>query len=126
MEVTESTLYWILKLDDIRQALGSIALFGIVLGGMLKIVELACKADGDNFPCLLAKACNVGIIIGLIAYPFYVFTPTTNQYAMMKVGPHVLNSDFVREDMPKEAQEVYGLAKEYVKAQLTEKEEPSE
>ena len=47
-----------------------------------------------------------------------VFIPTTKEMALIKVLPAISNSRFVSEELPKEAGEIYMLAKEALKEKL--------
>ena len=62
-------------------------------------------------------------IVILIMITAFVLMPNTKQMATIIVAPKLINSNFVQEDLPKEAKELYSMAKSYLKEQITETKE---
>ncbi len=96
--ISASTLYWVLMLDNINDALA--IGFGISLGAsiVLGIISLISIDDSDYndarkrwaklFKCYLLPIFFVTSIIA-------VFLPSTNQMAMIYIIPKLSNSDFM-------------------------------
>ena len=109
------SLYWLLKMDDIREAFG---FGGIVSGSLVCIcVFVWCmfrdleNTEGERF---CKKAWKPLAILSVVFGTLYAFTPTTKQLAIIYVAPRVANSEFVTETVPAEFKELYGLAKEWL------------
>lgn len=117
--ITESAIYWVLKLDELR----GICVVVCVISGMLSFGSLigwvVNVTDGDAVKAakaLFFKAISVlmlGLVIG-------VLLPSTKQMAMVKVIPAIANSEVVV-DMSKDAKELYKMGIEAIKEQLTNK-----
>jgi hypothetical protein len=117
--ITESAIYWVLKLDELR----GICVVVCVISGLLScgsligwIVNAMDKDDVKSAKSLFFKAISVfmlGLVIGALL-------PSTKQMAMIKVIPAITNSEFAA-DMSKDAKELYKMGIEAIKEQLTNK-----
>ena len=102
MEITESMIYWITRLDGINRVLTGIA---IALGCIACICILAavvigtdaCSSEDRKMVKQLIKGCSVSLILCLISTIGIVFTPTTKEMYAIKVIPVLANNDGVRE-----------------------------
>lgn len=122
MNITPSTVYWITRLDDIRDVfvgplltIPVLGFCGYVISWVLKNNELD---DDDIKMCEkihrdLRWSCWWLVAASLL----WAFIPTGKQAAAILVAPAVLNSGFVSETVPKEAREIYDLAKTWLKEQ---------
>lgn len=124
MEITESTIYWITRLDGIHNFLISLC----IITGFLAVLSLitflstfmASEGEEDFHPAMKfeLRACLIGIVLFVVFSLASVFIPTTKEMALIKVLPAISNSRFVSEELPKEAGEIYMLAKEALKEKL--------
>lgn len=117
--ITESTIYWILKLDDLR----GICLLMSILSGVLAVVSSIawwCSSDlGDN-PKVPRSICLKMVAVFMVCVIVGSLLPSTKQMAMIKVIPAITNSEFAA-DMSKDAKELYKMGIEAIKEQLTNK-----
>ena len=120
MEITTSTLYWILMLDNISK---TIAGFAIIMG-ILCVVFIVFAPPMSNFEDKeTRRIMKLSIIPGVLAmffFALFALTPTTKQMATILIAPKLINSEFIQKDLPKETKELYGMAKSYLKQQITE------
>jgi uncharacterized BrkB/YihY/UPF0761 family membrane protein len=124
--ITESSVYWILKLDDIRDfafGLGVITTFLVVA---FLVFFLAAKIGKDEF-CSdykqVGRVCGwlgaTTAILTLFFHLSYTLLPTTKQMAMIKVIPAIANSEIVGE-MSADAKEIYRMGIKAIKEALSE------
>lgn len=119
--ITASNVYWLVKLDDIVSGLNFLFVVVVILSVMLMPACGACGMFDDGFERAfgkLKKAYTAIAIFLLIDGALCVLVPTTKQAALIYAAPQVLNSTFVNETMPREAQEIYGLAKQWLTDQV--------
>lgn len=117
--ITELTMYWILKLDDIITALGVIAGISIILGAISIVAWLALMADEKRnltrYPRRYFFICLTVLMVITVIRPFI---PSTRQMAMIKVVPIISSSEIVAE-MPDDAKDLYRMGIDAIKEQLT-------
>ena len=122
--ITESYMYWILKLDDIRDfafALGvitsltAVAFLSFFLASTISKEEF-CR-DYKHVSRLCGWLCLTTTILTLFLHLSYALLPTTKQMAMIKVIPAIANSEEV-EMVSKDAKELYKLGVEAVRTRL--------
>jgi len=117
MTITPTMLYWILMLDNIRTVLGvcmGLSVFFIVVSFVILVNVDTRKSNICGVISLIVSALLLITFISGRA-----FTPSTKQMATIIVAPKLINSNFVQKDLPKEAKELYGMAKSYLKEQVT-------
>lgn len=121
--ITENTIYWILKLDDIAGLLLVMAIIAAAFSmGALLVCAICVEAD-DRDSCKTAKMiCGKSGIIAFICAIAFTFLPNTKQMAMIKVVPMIANSEIAR-DIPADAKELYKMGIKAIKEQLTIKEQ---
>lgn len=119
--ITENTIYWILKLDDIAGLLIVMAIVAAAFSiGAILVWAISAEVD-DKYSRETAKIlCVKSGIIAFICAVAFTFLPNTKQMAMIKVIPAITNSEFVA-DMSKDAKELYKMGIEAIKEQLTNK-----
>ena len=126
--ITESAIYWILKLDDIKNffwlpiiicaILSVVFLFGSIF---YYIESQPCPSDVEKkYTMFAVKLCLITVSIWISLSCIDCFIPSTKQMAMMKVIPAIANSEFAA-DMSKDAKELYKMGIEAIKEQLTNK-----
>jgi len=101
VKMTESTLYWITRLDGIN---GFLVGFGSTLAVVSAIYLLVAflNASFDETE-LNAKVAIVGLLIALPSFILAVFVPTTKEMAMIKILPHIAQSksmESISKEMP--------------------------
>lgn len=124
MEITESTVYWITRLDGIHNFLISLCIITGILAVLSLITFFATfmvsEGEEDFHPAMKfeLRTCFISIALLAVFFLVSVFVPTTKEMAMIKVLPAISNSKFMSEELPKEAGEIYMLAKEALKEKL--------
>lgn len=117
--ITESMIFWILKLDDLR--------FLFMMGSISSIVIFAITAfvwgiqadEGKINASITAKSiCKKALISAIVCACLIVILPSTKQMAMIKVIPMVVNSEIVH-TMSNDAKQIYELAINALKEKLT-------
>lgn len=120
MNITPWELYWILKLDDIRSILWVAVFLGVVLivPAVLAIMSLEAsdlRSGRGKLVCICtAVLASITFISALCA----IFIPSTAQMAAIKLVPTITNTEFAKNELPAEAAELYGLVKQYLKANI--------
>lgn len=125
--ITESSLYWMTRLDEIKSLLAGIGILTsfitivFLLIGVASIivcyVETPEKAKTDTGVKTLKKVCYFSALVlflGIVLNISNVFIPTTKQYAMIKVIPAIANDPKIQQ----EASEIYDMAKQALKKTL--------
>ena len=122
--ITESSVYWILKLSDIRTMLFIFVGFAGVFAAIMGIGWCMCVDLYEETADAYKKAfCRSAALAFLLAIPATLL-PTTKQMAMIKVIPAIANSEIVGE-MSGDAKELYRMGINAIKEQLSGKQEPS-
>ena len=130
MEITESTIYWITRLDKFHVTAG--VLLGISFMVLL-ICIVVCCVDKNQLDEIYSKEYRerikreMKIAIKIACYSvFYIvmcasvliFVPTSKEMALIKVLPAISNSKFVSDELPKDVKEIYELAKDAIKNKI--------
>lgn len=124
MEITESTVYWITRMDGIHDFLIGLCIITSILVVLSLIILfstfMASEGEEEFHPAMKfeLRACFISIALLVVFFLASVFIPTTKEMALIKVLPAISNSRFVSEELPKEAGEIYMLAKEALKEKL--------
>jgi hypothetical protein len=130
MEISGLTIYGISILNGlygILSIIGWVGLMGLIILGIFKLVLIGnngpgdLKKDGDCF-CLMQKMnkyikiCCIGFIFGILGT---IFVPTAKTMAAIYIIPKIVNN----ETLKNEANEMYGMAKEWLKETIGENKE---
>ena len=122
--ITESTIYWATRLDGICTWLTVMIAVFAVLSVICVVVAIPCIAQADDdkeakatISCGAKIFFSLGGIVVLLSIA-RVFTPTTAEFAMIKVLPAVCSSEFVSETIPKDAKTLYTLGIKAFEAKL--------
>lgn len=124
MEITESTIYWITRLDGMHNFLISLCIITGILAVLSLITFFATfmvsEGEEDFYPAMKfeLRTCFISIALLAVFFLVSVFVPTTKEMAMIKVLPVISNSKFMSEELPKDIREIYMLAKEALKEKL--------
>ena len=123
--ITESSVYWILKLDDIQ----NIFIFLAIVFGFFSLLTTTLyliNAIDSSFDKRVADAVKPWWILCMVCTFIFVATvfliPSTKQMAMIKVIPVIANSEIVGE-MSADAKELYRMGINAIKEQLSDKKE---
>lgn len=124
--ITESIVYWILKLDDIRGLMIAIAVIAAlsssVFGTGIAFFWDAWNDEDKKRLSICKKCFFVLITVFSVNALAITFMPSTKQIAMIKIIPAIANSE-IADDIPKDAQDIYRLGVEAIKEQLTSERE---
>lgn len=121
--ITESALYWIIKLDDIRTFLIVCTIFLGIVSAVLLLMTIAQNTDDPIFSdrdwrkMLPARIYTyiAAIIFGIAL----VLTPSTKQMAAIKGIPAIVNSEAAK-NVSSDVKELYKLGVDTLKEKLTD------
>lgn len=123
--MTELDIYLWTRLSELRSLFKNAALVLTFITGVgfflssLFLVMGVDQQDKAGGKAGLKVSLIFGILLFILSFAA-VMTPTTQQYAFIKVFPKVVNSEFVTGTLPKEAKEMYDMAKQYLKEITTQ------
>lgn len=125
--ITPAEMYWILKLDDILDAVQALGICFTVFAIVVTIARLImCGPLREDMPLEVCsatrKASRILIAISSIFIIASALLPTTKQYAAIKVIPLILNSDAVK-TVAADAKDLYALGIQGLKEALTKQTE---
>lgn len=126
MEITESQIYWILKLDTIVAIFVALLILTAILFFVIFVTWVVEKTSTyyedeqqikkNNF----LKNCLIVLInIFVVSLLGTIFIPTTEQMAMIKVVPVIANSEIIG-NMSKDGKEIYQLGVDAIKKKLSD------
>lgn len=126
--ITESEIYWILKLDDIKDFFLLPIIICVIFSVAFLFISIVsffesqpCPTDEEKKLTMSSvKLCLITVSIWISLSTINCFIPSTKQFAMIKVIPAITNSE-IAADMSKDAKELYKMGIEAIKAQLTNK-----
>lgn len=124
MNITPWTLYWILKLDDIREAMTGPALLlcGLCLAGNIMCVFISSihsTTEGERRGAkTVGRLFLPGTVLFILTAIIYPLVPSTKQMAAIITVPAIANSEFVTATLPKEGRELYELTKQWLGDQV--------
>ena len=121
--ITESELYWILKLDDIRNLLvGCTVVLGII-SVVLVVMTIAQATDECMFDASdwrRSKFARLSVYAALIVVATALtLLPSTKQMAAIKGIPAIVNSEAAKE-ISSDAKELYKLGVDTLKEKLSD------
>ena len=120
--ITESSMYWILKLDDFC-TLFKVFVFLTGIFSVVVAISSAVKAanvyddDDRKFVETTKKYFFRSAILTIILALIIALLPSTKQMAMIKVLPKIANSEIVGE-MSADAKEIYRMGIKAIKESL--------
>lgn len=112
MQITPFIIYLWGVVDSISAAACAITMMASIGGIMALAFSYAEELPQIRKPAIL------GLCVAFLAMLVAVFTPTSKTLALMVVVPAILNSEPVQKDLP----DLYNIAVEALKENLTEKE----
>lgn len=124
MNITSWELYWIFQLDQIRDVFVVICFFSALLFAVLCVILLFTSdfnTDNDMRRNLKKTFVCTSIVL-TFSMLLVVFTPTTRQLMAIKVMPVFMNTESAQKELTPESAELYGLVKQYLKANINNNE----
>ena len=126
MEITESQIYWILKLDTIVAMFVFLLIVTAILSCIIFVTWVVEKTsiyyedEHKNKKVKFLKNCLIVLInIFVVSLLGTTFIPTTKQMAMIKVVPVIANSETIG-NMSKDGKEIYQLGVDAIKKKLSD------
>ena len=128
--ITESTIYWITRLDYIKNFISIVLLLSFFASFISIIFYQFHKEQSNNdwisdiskqeyrgYMNIFYKCFSVSIIIMIISLVIVLFVPTTKEICMIKVIPMIANSEAV-DQLGKDGKEIYELGIKRIKEEL--------
>lgn len=121
--ITESELYWILKLDDIRHFLVGCTIILGIISVVLVVMTIAQAADECMFndrSWRRGRFSRLSVYAALIVVATALtLLPSTKQMAAIKGIPAIVNSEAAKE-ISSDAKELYKLGVDTLKEKLSD------
>lgn len=97
--ITPSLIYWITRLDAIREAAGVVCFLGVLATGVGLFAIFVCTAEDipDPFRTIWRNVARFAAALFLVAGLVRVLTPTKQEMAAIIVVPRIANSETVAE-----------------------------
>lgn len=108
--ITESSVYWITRMDYIRGVCIGLLALSTVLGGVSAFAGI--DSDYEEVSGRLWQVFKVSILVVIVSTAGVVFIPTTQELVLIKVIPAVSNSEFVTKQLPTEIKAIYEAGKQ--------------
>ena len=123
--MTQMDIYWILRLDDIREVFAYVlvvtAIFSFV--GLLFCIAVYCVYvdDPQYLPVvnILKKVVACFFVAHACSLMVYLFVPTTKDMVLIKVVPPIVSSE-VAQRIPNDLTDLYNWAVKEIKAKAKE------
>lgn len=122
--ITESTIYWITRLDAFNNLVAAVSLISIILVVIFSIASGITIGErnsvlNDEDKLILPIKFLIGSLITLVVcMTLAVFVPTTKEYAAMKILPKIANDEALN-TLSQDGKELYRLTVDYLKEQVT-------
>lgn len=97
--ITPSLIYWITRLDAIREAAGLVCFLGVLFTGAGLFALFVCATEDipDPFRRIWRNVTKIAAVSFLVAGLVRVLTPTKQEMAAIIVVPRIANSETVAE-----------------------------
>ena len=120
--ITESSIYWILKLDDIRTLFGVLT-FALGIVSFASLLTWAINSpEGSRIADSAKKFLLISLSSCMLCAATVTFMPSTKQMAAIKVLPKIVNSEIVGE-VSADVKEIYRMGVAAIKEALSENRE---
>lgn len=122
--ITESTIYWVTRLDAFNNLVTAVSLISVIFliaSGIASGIVMGERQSvlNDKGKLILPLKFLIGSIISLVVCAtLLVFVPTTKEYAAIKILPKIAN-DEVLNTLSQDGKELYRLTVDYLKDQVT-------
>lgn len=125
MTITPWTMYWLVKLDSLNGFFFTVAWMAVTAAS-IGIAVTAYEWDMHENTCPTVRRWVKRLaFLSLFSGFASAVLPTTKQMAAIVVIPAITNSELVSETVPREAGELYTLAKEWLRNKSEAKEAPA-
>lgn len=126
--ITSMQMYWLLKLDDIRDVAQFIEVVSFILLAILLVVTMCCVTDCylEDWIDKIKKIVSTLFFSLCISLLVYAFVPSTKQMATMYVVPLIVNNDKIQNMGNKTldiGSDLLELTKQYLEEKMIKKEE---
>lgn len=122
--ITESTIYWVTRLDAFNNLVTAVSLISVIFliaSGIASGIVMGERQSvlNDKGKLILPLKFLIGSIISLVVCAtLLVFVPTTKEYAAMKILPKIANDEALN-TLSQDGKELYRLTVDYLKEQVT-------
>ena len=122
--ITESTIYWVTRLDAFNNLVSAVSLISVIfviasiIASCIVMGERNSLLNDDDKLILPLKFLTGSIIILVVCATLLVFVPTTKEYAAMKILPKIANDEALN-TLSQDGKELYRLTVDYLKEQVT-------
>ena len=122
--ITESTIYWVTRLDAFNNLMTAVSLIGVIcliasiIASCIVIGERNSILNDESKLILPLKFLIASILILVVCATLLVFVPTTKEYAAMKLLPKIANDEALN-TLSQDGKELYRLTVDYLKEQVT-------
>lgn len=117
--MTSADVYWILMLDNIRNLVETFGIFSTVALVLLVIVGIVAWCDDAALPLAYKIGVPLVVLVWVTSLVACALVPSTKQAAVIYMLPKVATAENI-ETVQGETGELYGLAKQWLQAQVTE------
>jgi hypothetical protein len=120
--ITESMIYWILKLDNIVDMFIVFSIISILSSITTLGIWFAKKEDCCHYKELdkYFKICVVSFVLFIVFLMASTFIPSTKQMAIIKIVPIIAKGEVTKE-IKGDAKEIYKLGVQAIKESLVDK-----
>lgn len=115
--ISESCVYWVLKLDSIVSFFKSAGMFAGMLAFVMLVYSMILSFEYSHFFASAKKYFFVSLAVSIILFIPATLLPTTKEMAMIKIIPAISSSEFTTE-MSGDAKEIYQLGISAIKEKL--------
>lgn len=115
--ITESMIYWILKLDNIVDMFIVFAIISITSTLIAFFVWFAKSEDCDRDVGKWFKICVISFVLFITFLMASTFIPSTKQMAIIKIVPIIAKGEITKE-IKGDAKEIYKLGVRAIKESL--------
>lgn len=97
--ITPSLVYWITRLDAVRQAAGTLVVLSVLAVAVGLFALFICTTEDipDPFRSIWRKATRVAAVVFAVSGLVLTLTPTKQEMAAIIVVPRIANSETVSE-----------------------------
>jgi hypothetical protein len=120
--ITESTMYWVTRLDSIKDMLdtmviasGILTAAGTIFAVTASAISCADPTEESKQTAKVLRRCNACITLAFAVFgSAAALTPTSKEFAVIKVVPMIANSEAL-ETVSKDGKEIYSMGIEALK-----------
>lgn len=91
--MTSFKLYWIIRLDEIKNFIDSSAWFSLILGGAFLFFWFFASLSGTKSVVNVASIWPYPLLGGIFLFICHCFIPTTNEMIAIYLLPRIINNE---------------------------------